>query len=121
VEAKDDGIFTLGASWTRNSWTDAFGGTYISSSKAGNYVQVAFTGREAALIAPKYATAGRATVYCDDVSKGLVDLYAATLSARRVATPRCEFSVSAAHTMKLVLEGTTGRPRFDVDAFIVLR
>jgi hypothetical protein len=120
VETEDDRIFTLGGGFGRYSWTEAFGGSSLSSSTANDVVRLSFNGREAALVAPKFASAGRATVYCDDQPSGVVDLYAASLTARLVAT-RCEFAQSGPHTMKLVLEGTSGRPRFDVDAFVVLR
>jgi hypothetical protein len=120
VETKDDQIFTLGGGFGRYAWVEAFGGTSLSSSTANDTVRLSFTGREAALVAPKFATAGRATVYCDDQPNGVVDLYAASLTPRLVAT-RCEFAQNGPHTIKLVLEGTSGRPRFDVDAFVVLR
>ena len=120
VETKDDKIFTLGTSWTRYSWVDAYGGTYMTSSAPGIAATLNFTGREVALVAAKFVSAGRASVYCDGVYKGIVDLYSATLKARQVAF-RCEFTQSTSHTIKLVLEGTSGRPRVDVDAFVVLR
>jgi hypothetical protein len=31
------------------------------------------------------------------------------------------FSTSATRTIKVVVQGTAGRPRFDIDAFVVLR
>jgi hypothetical protein len=120
VETSDDGIFTLGGGFGRYSWSEAFGGTALTSSTPNDVVRFSFVGREAALVAPKFASAGRAFVYCDDQPSGMVDLYASSLSPRQIAV-RCDFVQSTSHTMKLVLEGTSGRARFDVDAFVVLR
>ena len=116
----DEKIFSpLGGSWARYSWASAFGGTAITSSFAGDWVQLSFTGRDVALVAPTFSTGGRANVYCDGTYMGLVDLYASTTSGMNTVF-WCRFAQSTAHTMKIVLEGTSGRPRFDVDAFAIL-
>jgi len=106
--------------WSRYAWADAFGGTAISSSQAGTSITHTFTGRDVALIAPLFSTGGRGHVYCDGAFTGTVDLYSAALRPRETAY-WCRFPQAGQHTMKIVVEGTTGRPRFDVDAFAVLQ
>jgi subtilisin family serine protease len=106
--------------WSRYSWADAFGGTAISTSQAGASITHTFTGRDVALIAPLHATGGRAHVYCDGAFKATIDLYSATVKPREAAY-WCRFPQYGQHTMKIVVEGTVGRPRVDVDAFAVLQ
>jgi hypothetical protein len=115
----DDTAFTVNSPWTRYNLTGTFGGSYIATASAGAYVQKTFTGREAALVAPKFSTAGRATVYCDGISIGLVDLYSAS-TAPGQAVASCRFSQSGQHTIKVVNEGTSGRPWLGFDAFAIL-
>jgi hypothetical protein len=105
--------------WASYSWTSAFGGTATTSSVSGDSVELTFTGRHVALVAPRFSTAGRAKVFCDGADKGYVDLYASSLSGMNTVVA-CSFTQSASHTIKLVVEGTTNRPRFDVDAFAIL-
>jgi hypothetical protein len=121
VQVADETIFpTLGGGWSRYAWGESFGGTSIASSTAGDWVQVSFTGRDVALVAHKFPNGGRARILCDGSYVGIADLYSATLVPRsQVAW--CHWPASGAHTMKVELEGTSGRPRFDVDAFAVLR
>ena len=116
----DDTIFSLaGSAWSRVSWPASFGGTTMTASSAGTPVTFSFTGRDVAYVGPKFSTAGRVRVYCDGYDMGLRDLYSATMTTQNVVSG-CRFSASGAHTMKLVVEGTSGRPRVDVDAFAVL-
>lgn len=114
----DDSSWQLGG-WSRYGWSDAFGGTAITSSQAGTSITHTFTGRDVALVAPLFANAGRGHVYCDGAYKGTVDLYSATLRPREAAF-WCRFAQYGQHTLRIVVEGTSGRPRFDVDAFAVL-
>jgi Papain family cysteine protease len=117
----DDTAFTLGGGFSRYSWAGStFGGTAITSNLPNDSIQVSFTGRDVAFVAPTFTGAGRGFVYCDGTYYGIVDLHAASLSGLNTVF-WCRFAASAQHTMKIVLEGTAGRPRFDVDAFAVLR
>jgi papain like protease len=116
----DEKLFALNSPWSRfSNLADSFGGTYAGTSSAGAWFQYTATGRDIALIAPKASNAGRATLYCDGTPHSLYDEYNATTVSRQVIT-WCHFSQSASHTIKLVVEGTAGRPSFFVDAFTVL-
>jgi hypothetical protein len=110
---------TLGSGWTRKAWSSAFNGTYMETSVAGDWAEFTFTGRDIALVAPKFPSGGRAEVFCDGTSVGFANLYAATTTALNTVF-WCRFTDSTRHTMKVVVEGTSGRPWFDIDAFAVL-
>jgi hypothetical protein len=115
----DDTTFSVGSPWARYNLTDTVGGTYTAAGQAGAWLQYTGTGRGLALIGPRFASAGRATLYCDGVSYGLLDAYGATTVGRQVLAT-CHFAQSGQHTIKIVLEGTTGRPWLGVDAFATL-
>jgi hypothetical protein len=119
-QVTDDSAFTLTSSWRRYPLTGTFGGTYIATSLAGASVQKTFSGHDIALIAPRFSTAGRATIYCDGTPTGMIDLYSASTVTRQIVA-KCHFAQSGQHTMKAVAEGTAGRPWLAVDAFAMLQ
>jgi C1A family cysteine protease len=116
----DDSALPIVSPWARYSLTGTHGGSYSAASQAGAYFQYTFTGRDVALVAPKFSTAGRATLYCDGTSYGLIDTYSQSTIVRQTVA-WCHFPQSGQHTMRIVLQGTSGRPWFGVDAFAVLR
>jgi hypothetical protein len=63
---------------------------------------------------------GAAKVYVDGVLVTTIDLHAASTTYRRVAYAR-SWSASGNHTLRIVVVGTAGRPRVDIDAFEVVR
>ena len=79
-----------------------------------------FTGRAVAVVAPRSRARGSAKVYMDGAYVGTVSLYRRTTAARSVVFGR-SWTTRGTHTIKLVLVGTVGHPRFDIDAFAILR
>jgi hypothetical protein len=63
---------------------------------------------------------GVAKVYVDGAYAGQVDLRSATPAWRRVVFSRT-WASSGAHVIRVVGQGTAGRPAVTVDAFAVLR
>jgi hypothetical protein len=86
---------------------------------AGRSVTYRFTGRNAAFIAATGPDRGQARIYVDGVLARTVDLYAASVGQRRVAYQR-RWVGDGAHSLKVVVAGTPGRPRVDADAFVRL-
>jgi len=119
--ATDDTVFQVAdGSWQHYQWPNvSFRGTGITTSMPGAWINYTFTGRDVALVAPRHADGGRAQIYCDGVLKGNVDLLSATLRPKELVF-RCSFAQHGQHSMRVVVEGTPGRPRFDVDGFIAL-
>jgi hypothetical protein len=116
VGVTDDKAFTLNAPWSRYTLAGTFGGTYAATSQAGAFFQHTANGRDLALVGVEFSTAGRATVYCDGTSVGTLDEYTSSTVTQPVMA-QCHFATSASHTIKIVVEGTTGRPWVGVDAF----
>ena len=59
-------------------------------------------------------------VWVDGVYAGSVSLHASTTSYRKVVWSR-SWATAGAHTVTLVVVGTSGHPRVDVDALVVAR
>ena len=80
-----------------------------------------FTGRAFAIVAPKGPTRGSFKLYVDGVLVGTVDLHRSSSRSPASSSRRRPGASSAAHEVKLVVVGTKGHPRVDVDALLVMR
>jgi hypothetical protein len=78
-----------------------------------------FQGSAVAWVATKGANRGAARVYLDGVHVRTIDLRAPSTRYRQVVFARDV--ADGAHTLRIVVYGTRGRPRVDVDGFLVLR
>jgi len=105
--------------WTTTTRGSPSGGSTRYATRKGASVSYTFTGRNIALVAARGPKLGRAQVYINGVLKDTVDLKGSTAS-RWIAWQR-RFTTSATRTIRIVVLGTAGRPRFDIDAFIVLK
>ena len=113
-----------GLTWT-GTWksvTDSqcSAGSTKYATGAGASVTYAFTGRSIAWVTTLGADRGAAKVYVDGALVSTLDLHAATTTYRRVAFSK-SWASSGNHTLRIVVVGTAGRPRVDVDAFEVVR
>ncbi len=107
-------------SWRRYSTSSASGGLTRYASSRGASVTFRFDGRAFAVIAPKGPTRGRAKMYVDGAYVSTIDLHRSASVPRIVVAAR-SWSASGAHTVKLVVVGTSPQPRVDIDAFAILR
>ncbi len=107
--------------WKQQGMTSASGGAVAYSTAAGATAELAFKGRNVAWVAPKSSLRGKAEVYLDGRIVATVDLFSATVQARRVIYAANGLDPSVTHTLRVKVLGTSGRPRVDVDAFVVLR
>ena len=105
--------------WPTSTYASFSGGSarYARSSTAS--ATYTFTGRGIALVSTRASTRGKVRVYVNGVYVAIVDLFGPT-QFRTVAWQRT-WSTVGTRTIKLVLTGTPGRPRVDLDAFAVLR
>jgi hypothetical protein len=107
-------------SWHTYSTSSASGGHTHYATRRGAAVKFSFTGRAFALIAPKGPTRGSAKLYVDGVYVSTVNLHRSSTVPRIVVAAR-SWSASGAHTVKLVVSATAYHPRFDIDAFAILK
>ena len=107
-------------SWSLVESSNYQGGKARATTTAGRKVAYAITGRSIAWVAATGPTRGSAKIWVDGVYAGSVSLHASTTSYRKVVWSR-SWAAAGPHTVTLVVSGTSGHPRVDVDAVIVAR
>ncbi len=112
-------LVRYGGTWHGFTTANASGGHERYATHKGAWVSFRFTGRAFALVAPKGASRGSAKLYVDGHYVSTVSLHRTTWTPRIVIAAR-SWSASGSHTVKLVVVGTAGHPRVDVDAFLVI-
>jgi GH25 family lysozyme M1 (1,4-beta-N-acetylmuramidase) len=105
--------------WTTAKSTTVSGGSLRYATRAGAWASYRFSGRSIAWVAYRGPTRGKADVYVDGTLRGTVNLYASTYIAQPIVFV-ANWAASGTHTLKIVVKGTAGHPRVDVDAFIRL-
>ena len=104
--------------WTRSSDAKSSGGTHTWTRTTGATVRLSFTGRTVAFIAPVDVHRGRADVLVDGVKVATIDLYSLKAHEEQVLFTRTWNTVGS-HTIVIRNKGTAGRPKIDLDAFLV--
>jgi hypothetical protein len=120
AELKQENAGTITGYWYSHARSSASGGGIWYSTAAGASYSMTFTGRQVAWVASKGVDRGRAHVYLDGAFVKTVDLYSASTAERQVIFSK-GFTTSATHTVKIVVEGTAGRPYVTVDAFQIVK
>jgi hypothetical protein len=106
--------------WYAAASTAFSGGSAKWARTRGASASYTFTGRGIALVSTRSPSRGRVKIYVDGVYAATVDLYRATTQYRALAWTRT-WTATRTHAVKLVVLGTSGRPRVDLDAFALLR
>ncbi len=106
--------------WTSASSSSFSGGSAKYAKAAGRSASLKFTGRSIALVTAKSPSRGKVKVYVNGKFVTTVDLRGSSTQYRAVAW-QSTWSTSATRTVKLVVVGTSGRPRVDLDAFVVVK
>ncbi|HYK96123.1 MAG TPA: fibronectin type III domain-containing protein [Candidatus Dormibacteraeota bacterium] len=106
------------------SWGTATSGSYYGghardASAAGASATFWFTGSSVAWITYKSTGRGSATIYVDGVLRATVSLYSTTTTAK-AQVYAFNWATSGSHSIRIVVAGTAGHPRVDVDAFLRL-
>jgi hypothetical protein len=96
------------------------GGSTRVRSIRGAAARYRFTGRAVGLVSTLGATRGKARIYVDDHYVATIDLKASATTYRSVVWSK-SWTSRGTHTVRVVVVGTSGRPRIDVDAFAVIR
>jgi hypothetical protein len=107
--------------WTAYSKSALSGGSDKYGKTKGATASFTFTGRGIGYVGMKGTGRGSVKVYIDGKYKTTVSLYKTGAAQYRLLLWQQSFATSAKHTVKLVVVGTAGRPRVDLDAFVVLK
>ncbi|HYO43852.1 MAG TPA: S8 family serine peptidase [Candidatus Limnocylindrales bacterium] len=105
--------------WTRYRLTKMSGGSSVYATRHAATITRTFTGRAIALVAPKSAKRGKASIYIDGAYVGTVDLYRSS-PLFRVLVYTKSWTNPGQHSLKVVVQSTKNRPRFEVDAFVIV-
>lgn len=117
---KPETTVTNSGRWTKVTSSYLFGGQALKASAKGASTSTTFTGSSVTWIATKSATSGKASVYIDGKLARTVDLYSATTKYKQAVFAQ-NFASVGTHTIKVVVQGTSGRPGVMSDGFAVLR
>jgi hypothetical protein len=107
-------------SWRRAGASAYSGGSARYATARWAKSTFTFKGRGIALVSTRARTRGRASIYIDGAYAGSVDMGVGSTQYRTVAW-RKTWGTSGHHSIRVVVVRTGGRPRVDVDAFVVIR
>jgi hypothetical protein len=113
-----DGNVAYVKTWTKATTGSAWGNVRFAKAK-GATATVTFNGTDIAWVSTKAPKRGKAKVYIDGVQKAVIDMRSAT-TTRSVIVYVASGLSAGQHTLKIYVNGTSGRPRVDVDGFVVL-
>jgi subtilisin family serine protease len=106
--------------WSVVSSSSASNGKLHSSTRAGASVEFKTNARAIAVVGRKGPSNGKAKVYVDGAYVQTIDFYRSSTQSKIVVFTR-SWSTNGVHRVKLVVVGTSGHPRVEVDAFPILR
>jgi spore germination protein YaaH len=112
--------FAYGDDWRTGESAHYSGRFDRFSSTAGAAARYTFTGRAIAFVTTRGPDRGVVRIFLDGSLVATVDTYATSLGFRYVAWSRT-WASAGTHTLKLVVAGTAGHPRVDLDALEILR
>jgi spore germination protein YaaH len=108
-----------GGTWRTATQAGSSGGAVRHATSAGASVRYTFSGRAIAVVSTLGPDRGDVRVYLDGTYVTTISTQASALSLRRVVFSKT-WSTAGTHTLRLVVVGTAGHPRFDLDALEVL-
>ena len=107
--------------WGSQTNTGFSGGSTRYASTAGASATFTITAaRSIAIVSTKATSRGSFKVYVDNVYKGTISTYLTSSKFRQIVY-QYAWATPGTHKVKLVVSGTSGHPRIDADAFVVLR
>ncbi|HEY7589492.1 MAG TPA: fibronectin type III domain-containing protein [Candidatus Limnocylindrales bacterium] len=113
-------LVRYGGTWRRQASSGASGGATKYATARNASATFTVNGRAFAWVTPKGSSRGSAKVLVDGVWLATVNLYRSSTLPRVIAYS-IQWPSTGTHTIKILLLGTSGHPRVDVDAFVVLR
>jgi hypothetical protein len=119
VTDQTSSLIAWSGSWHTVTLSGTYGGTTRYSTSAGSSTSFTFTGASIGWVSARGPNRGSARICIDGVLKATVSLYASTYSYRQIVWSM-NWSSRVARTITVVVVGTAGHPRVDVDGFVRL-
>jgi hypothetical protein len=104
--------------WTHQALTGSSGGSVDYATVAGKKATLTFTGIQAAWLSTLGPTRGSASVQLDALAARTISTHASAPTTKEIADVAT--AATGTHTLSVKVLGTSGHPRIDVDAFIIL-
>jgi hypothetical protein len=104
--------------WTRQKLTGASGGQVEYATVKGKTATLSYSGIQAAWVSTLGPTRGSASTQRDSQPKVTIDTHASAPKTAHIV--HVVTGPSGSHTLVITVLGTSGHPRVDIDAFIVL-
>ena len=118
-QENDPSITYSAGDWTKYSWNEASGGYTNWASRYRANAKLSFYGNSVSWRANRGPYGGRAWVYVDGRYADYIDLYADSNQPSRAVFTANWGAANGEHTIEIWVDGTSGRPWVDVDAFTV--
>ena len=113
-------IIKYGGRWHSTSSSSYLGGTAKYATSTSASATISFTGRAFAWVGAEGGTRGSAKVWVDGVLVKTVRTYHASTLVRRVLWA-ISWATSGTHTIVIRPAGTSGHPRIDLDAIVLVK
>jgi hypothetical protein len=104
--------------WSKQKVTGANGGSVEYATGAGKTATLSFKGLEAAWVSTEGTTRGSASVKLDSGTAKTISTHTSSPETAQIVD--VVSAASGSHTLVVKVLGTSGHPRVDIDAFIVL-
>jgi hypothetical protein len=111
---------TYHGTWHALTGTAYYGGHDRYAKVPAASASFSFTGRSVRWVTTLCRSCGSARIYVNRVLVKTISLYSLTTTYRRDVWS-ANWSTSATRSVKIVVRGTSGHPRVDIDAFQILR
>lgn len=107
------------AGWTRQTLSGANGGSVDFATAAGKTATLTFTGFQVSWMSTQGPTRGSATVKLDSGTAATINTHTTSPKTAEIVDV-VTAAANGSHKLVVNVLGTSGHPRIDVDAFIVL-
>ncbi|MFU8850658.1 peptidoglycan recognition protein [Micromonospora sp. SL1-18] len=111
---------TRKGTWSTTASSNYLGGSALTAKAAKASLSWTFTGRSVSFVATKTSASGRVEIWVDGVKNTTLDLKSSTTQYRRGVWAK-SWTGSGRHTVKIVVVGTSGRPRVITDGLVYVR
>jgi hypothetical protein len=116
---EDSAAIAYSTGWTRQTLSGANGGSGDYATVAGKTATLTFTGIQVAWMSTEGSSRGSASVKLDSGTANTINTHATSTEAAHIVDV-VTTSSGGAHKLVVKVLGTSGHPRIDIDAFVVL-
>jgi hypothetical protein len=114
------GAIAYSGSWSSASDSSFCYGSVRRAEIAGSSAKYVFTGRSIGFMTTLGPSRGKVKIKVDGTLVATIDTYASSFHKRRIVWQRT-WPSAGSHNVKIIVLGTSGRKRVDLDAFVLVK